>query len=60
MAEVKKSKNARTGTSAQTFTCHCGGQIKMVTVMRKSKLKNVARCMSCKKEARKPRELQSL
>lgn len=54
MAQI--SKNARTGTATQKFTCPCGGDIKMKSVFAKGKMKNVAVCEKCNRRERKPRD----
>lgn len=57
MAQGKISKNARTGSAAHKHHCKCGGEIKMFTQMKNAKLKHMARCESCKKEGRRPKDL---
>jgi hypothetical protein len=49
------SKNSRANSTVQTFIHYCGGEIKMVTIFQKGKMKNVARCEKCNAEAKRPR-----
>lgn len=51
------SKNARAGTGAQKLICKCGGEIKMFNVFKGGKMRPIARCQKCNKEARKPKDL---
>ena len=52
------SKNARTGSAAQKFTCPCGGEIKMKSVFSSGKLKNIAECEKCKRKERRPKDFR--
>ncbi len=56
MAQI--SKNARTGSSSQKFTCSCGGEVKMKSVFTGGKIKNVAECDKCKRRERRPRDFR--
>jgi hypothetical protein len=51
------SKNARKGETTQKLVCRCGGTIKMVTIASGGKLRHVARCINCNREARRPKDL---
>jgi len=50
------SKNARTAVSTQHFTCSCGGEIVLKTMMNNGKLKNIAECAKCKRVERRPKD----
>ncbi len=52
MAQV--SKNSRSTSNTQVFTCSCGGEIKMRSVFSGGKLRNVAECEKCNRRERKP------
>lgn len=52
MAEI--SKNARVGVVTEKFYCTCGGEVKMKTVFRGGKLRNLAQCSMCDRIERKP------
>jgi hypothetical protein len=56
MAQV--SKNARTGTASQKFSCTCGGEVKMKSVFTSGKLKNVAVCEKCNRQERRPKDFR--
>jgi len=53
---MKLSKNAQKG-KADELKCRCGGTVHCVSLFRNGKLKTMARCTDCKREARKPRDL---
>lgn len=51
---AKASKNARTVVSTHKFMCSCGGEVKMKTILKDGKLRNVAECEVCHKTERRP------
>lgn len=52
------SKNSRTTVSTQHFTCSCGGEIVLKTMMSNGKLKNIAECSKCKRMERRPSDFR--
>ncbi len=50
---------AKTGgdPTANKLICACGGDIKVFATGERGRLRMVAECQSCKKRARKPKEL---
>lgn len=48
------AKNVRSNVVSDKIYCPCGGEIKMLTVIKNSKRRLVARCMECGTEKRKP------
>ena len=50
------SKNSRTTVATQHFTCSCGGEIVVKTMMTNGKLKNIAECTKCKRVERRPKD----
>ena len=58
MAEVI-SKNARTaGSKTQKFLCKCGGEVKSISVFKNGKIRVIARCATCNKEEKSPKDFQ--
>ena len=52
------SKNSRTTVATQHFTCSCGGEIVLKTMMTNGKLKNIAECSKCKRVERRPKDFR--
>ena len=54
---ARTSKNSRTASKTEVFYCKCEGVVKMITIATRGKMRHIARCSKCGKEARRPREL---
>ncbi len=52
------SKNSRTTVATQHFTCSCGGEVVLKTMITNGKLKNIAECTKCKRVERRPKDFQ--
>lgn len=50
------SKNSRTAVVTQHFTCPCGGEVVLKTLVEKGKIKNIAECAKCKRVERRPKD----
>jgi hypothetical protein len=55
---AQASKNSRTTSATQKFTCSCGGEIKMKTFFESGKVKNIAECNKCKRTERRPSDFK--
>ena len=55
---AQASKNSRTSSATQKFTCSCGGEIKMKTLFESGKVKNIAECNKCKRTERRPSDFK--
>jgi len=53
---MKRSKNAQYGVSDKLL-CSCGAEIQVVNLFTNGKMRTLARCPKCHKEARRPSEL---
>jgi hypothetical protein len=55
---AQASKNSRTSSATQKFTCSCGGEVKMKTLFENGKIKNIAECDKCKRVERRPSDFK--
>jgi hypothetical protein len=53
-----QSKNSRTSSATQKFTCSCGGEVKMKALFENGKVRNIAECEKCKRTERRPSDFK--
>jgi hypothetical protein len=58
VAMAQASKNARTSSATQKFSCPCGGEIRMKAIFENGKMKNIAECEKCKRHERRPSDFK--
>ena len=52
------SKNSRTAVATQRFSCPCGGDIELKTMVENGKIKNIAECAKCHRIERRPKDFK--
>ena len=50
------SKISRTTVATQHFSCPCGGEVVLKTMVDNGKIKNIAECTKCKRVERRPKD----
>ena len=53
-----RTRTHNKGGAPDVLLCACGGVVKMVSVFKKGKLRQEARCAKCKEKRRKPRDFK--
>ncbi len=52
------SKNSRTAVATQKFSCSCGGEVVLKTMVENGKIKNIAECSKCHRIERRPKDFK--
>jgi len=52
------SKNSRTAVATQKFSCPCGGEVVLKTMVENGKIKNIAECAKCHRIERRPKDFK--
>ncbi len=52
------SKNSRTAVATQKFSCPCGGEVVLKTMVENGKIKNIAECSKCHRIERRPKDFK--
>ncbi|MGP1431387.1 hypothetical protein [Treponema sp.] len=52
------SKNSRTAVATQKFSCPCGGEVELKTMVENGKIKNIAECAKCHRIERRPKDFK--
>ncbi len=50
------SKNSRTAVATQKFSCPCGGDVVLKTMVSGGRIKNIAECAACHRVERRPKD----
>ena len=52
------SKISRTAVATQKFSCPCGGEVVLKTMVENGKIKNIAECAKCHRIERRPKDFK--